>query len=369
MALAAFALLLAAGSAGAQTAPPDGAKEPVRPGDFSLRTNLLYDALLVPSLGFEWRVSDEWGVMVNGAWSYWCTHSAHRIQDVWIVNPEVRRYMGGRKRFYVGLAGSVGSYNLHNLGLIGKMLPQKNTGYHGDFWNAGAVAGYQMKLADAFSLDLNIGLGYNSYEHTRYTVVEKGLLTYTKTLGEGGRGRFGPTQAGVTLAWHFGKPKRKAAPAPAPAPVVEQPRPAPQPQPESAPAPAPRPEPKPAPTPAPAPQPELVMITVGDLLFDFDKAELRPEGRAELARAATWLRQHAQVSAAVEGHTDNYGGDGYNQRLSEARAKAVYDYLVSEGVAASRLSHRGYGESRPVAGNDTAGGRARNRRVEIRLVK
>jgi hypothetical protein len=191
--------------ASAQNAPPDGEKQPVRPGKFSLRTNLLYDALIVPSLGFEWRMNDEWGVKVDGSWTYWSTHSAHRLHDVWLVNPEVRRYMGECKRFYAGLGGSVGGYNMYGLGLIGKMLPDK-TGYYGDFWNMGAIVGYQLKLSDAFSLDFNIGLGYNRFEYTEFTMVERGLLTYTKTLKENvSRGMFGPTQAGITLVWHLFK--------------------------------------------------------------------------------------------------------------------------------------------------------------------
>jgi outer membrane protein OmpA-like peptidoglycan-associated protein len=99
--------------------------------------------------------------------------------------------------------------------------------------------------------------------------------------------------------------------------------------------------------------------------FDFDKSTLKPEGMAVLNQAAALLQKHERVVVEVAGHTDSMGSDEYNQGLSERRANAVKDYLLSKGVKASRLSARGYGESRPVASNDTEEGRAENRRVEL----
>jgi len=77
------------------------------------------------------------------------------------------------------------------------------------------------------------------------------------------------------------------------------------------------------------------------------------------------MAEHATITVAVEGHTDSVGSDAYNQKLSERRAQAAVDYLVSQGVDASRLQPTGYGESKPMASNDTADGRAQNRRVDL----
>jgi OOP family OmpA-OmpF porin len=99
--------------------------------------------------------------------------------------------------------------------------------------------------------------------------------------------------------------------------------------------------------------------------FDFNKATLKPEGMAKLDEAATVMTENADLTVSVEGHTDSVGSDAYNQKLSERRAQAAVDYLVSKGVDASRLQAVGYGESKPATSNDTAEGRAQNRRVDL----
>jgi OOP family OmpA-OmpF porin len=99
--------------------------------------------------------------------------------------------------------------------------------------------------------------------------------------------------------------------------------------------------------------------------FDFDKSTLRPEAKVILNEAAALLQKHERVVVEVAGHTDSVGTDQYNQGLSERRANSVRDYLVEQGVRASRLTAVGYGENRPVATNDTADGRQENRRVEL----
>jgi len=107
------------------------------------------------------------------------------------------------------------------------------------------------------------------------------------------------------------------------------------------------------------------VIELEGVYFDFDKATIKPEGKVVLNEAAALLQKHERVVVEVAGHTDSTGTDAYNQGLSERRANAVRDYLTSQGVKASRLTARGYGESRPVASNDTKEGRAENRRVEL----
>lgn len=98
--------------------------------------------------------------------------------------------------------------------------------------------------------------------------------------------------------------------------------------------------------------------------FGFDSAEVRDESMPEIERAAKFLRRYANVKSRIEGHTDSVGTDAYNQKLSERRADAVRAVLVERfGIDASRLTSVGYGESRPIADNDTDAGRAQNRRV------
>jgi len=102
------------------------------------------------------------------------------------------------------------------------------------------------------------------------------------------------------------------------------------------------------------------------VLFDFDKAVLKPQYKEDLKGAKEVFDLNPDLEVTVEGHTDSTGSDAYNQKLSERRANAVVKYLVNTvGVPADKLTAVGYGESRPVASNDTEEGRAKNRRVEF----
>ncbi|GJI95774.1 membrane protein [Duganella caerulea] len=129
-----------------------------------------------------------------------------------------------------------------------------------------------------------------------------------------------------------------------------------------------------APTPAPAPKPAAPVPTAqkvsfaADAFFDFDKAVLKPEGKAKLDDVTSKLGSiNLEVIIAV-GHTDSVGSDEYNQKLSVRRAEAVKAYIISKGVEANRVYTEGKGEKQPVADNKTAEGRAKNRRVEIEVV-
>lgn len=99
--------------------------------------------------------------------------------------------------------------------------------------------------------------------------------------------------------------------------------------------------------------------------FAFDSATLTSEAKSILDAAAETIKSRAGKSFTIEGHTDSYGPEAYNQSLSEKRANAVKDYLVSKGVDASSLNAVGKGESTPISSNDTRSGRAENRRVDI----
>ncbi len=154
-----------------------------------------------------------------------------------------------------------------------------------------------------------------------------------------------------------------APPAPAPVPVA-------MPAPAAAPAPAPAPAPVAAPAPAPAPAPPAAtkVTYAADAFFDFDKAVIKPEGRAKLDDLVGKIKDiNLEVIIAV-GHTDAVGGDSYNQKLSIRRSEAVKAYLVTKGIEKNRVYTEGKGEKQPVADNKTAEGRAKNRRVEIEVV-
>lgn len=105
-----------------------------------------------------------------------------------------------------------------------------------------------------------------------------------------------------------------------------------------------------------------------DVKFDFDKAQVKQDSYGDIKALADFMKQYPSTSTVVEGHTDSVGSDTYNQGLSERRAKAVRDVLVNQyGVEGNRVNAVGYGESRPVADNATAEGRAINRRVEAEV--
>ena len=108
-----------------------------------------------------------------------------------------------------------------------------------------------------------------------------------------------------------------------------------------------------------------LVITMNDVLFDSGSAMLRPGGVRLVARMSEFLREYPERTLAIEGFTDSVGDELYNQQLSERRAAAVRLALMNEGIDTSRILVRGYGKAFPVATNETAEGRQRNRRVEV----
>jgi len=144
---------------------------------------------------------------------------------------------------------------------------------------------------------------------------------------------------------------------------------------EAPPPPPPPPPPRaaapPPPPPAPAPT-ESKRIVLRGINFDFDKSNIKREFVPVLDEAAQILKDNPSVQVVIEGHTDSIGTDEYNQRLSERRARAVKQYLVSRGVEAGRLETVGKGEREPIApntkdGKDNPEGRAMNRRAELKV--
>lgn len=108
-----------------------------------------------------------------------------------------------------------------------------------------------------------------------------------------------------------------------------------------------------------------LVLTLGDVLFETGKADLRPGALRNLYPLVTFLQKYPERRVVIEGHTDTVGSDAYNLDLSERRADAVRDFLLQNGVNPAQLTARGYGKASPVASNDTAAGRQQNRRVEL----
>ena len=195
------------GQAAVQQQPqqPSSAPLPVvsrpEPYRFALRTNLLYDALLLPTLGAEWRVNRDWGIRLDGSLARWGDGHG-KVQKVWLLNPEVRRYLLRDRRFYVGAAGSYGEYNIYRYPL-GSLFPE-DTGYQGKLWSAGVTAGYQLCLSRRFSVDFNLGLGYTRSVYDSFTVTDGVRVVKGRNRA---KNLFGPTQAGINLIWTIGGTK------------------------------------------------------------------------------------------------------------------------------------------------------------------
>ncbi len=119
---------------------------------------------------------------------------------------------------------------------------------------------------------------------------------------------------------------------------------------------------------------ELMKIEVGskvvlkNIFFDSGKSTLRPESEPELANLLKFMTEIPTLKIEISGHTDNVGSAAVNKKLSEARAKAVVDYMIAKGVATDRMTYKGYGFDQPVATNDTAEGKQQNRRTEFKVL-
>ncbi len=111
--------------------------------------------------------------------------------------------------------------------------------------------------------------------------------------------------------------------------------------------------------------PRGLVLTLGDILFDVNKAQLNPGGLRTVDNLADFLREYPERQVLIEGFTDSTGTEEYNRQLSEKRAESVKNALLNEGIGSDRIRVKGYGESYPIATNDTVAGRQQNRRVEV----
>ena len=288
------------------------------------------------------------------------------------VNP----YLGYMFNRYIGVQGQVHIY-------------AQSTDFHSDFPDnhnqtttlLGGTAGPRFSIPLQFPFDLGDGEAYATAQGGYFTGLSGRLassgpgfsagcgigyhLTPTVTLEVFGRWNraymtprpqdLGPGQVpqeraasniewatgGLGLMYTFPQAEAPAAPPP-PAPVAE------------------------APPPPPAVQRKIVLRNV---LFDFDRYNIRPDSAPVLDEAVQVLKDAGDVSVVAEGHTDSIGTVPYNLKLSERRANSVRTYLVDHGMAADHIRTEGFGKSRPVASNDTPEGRAQNRRVELRVMQ
>lgn len=122
-----------------------------------------------------------------------------------------------------------------------------------------------------------------------------------------------------------------------------------------------------APAPTPPAAVERTVPVLNNILFDFDKAVLKPEGQAVANEAVAELKKWKKDTVLIEGHTDSVGSDAYNMALGQRRADAVSNYLTSNGVEQGRVSTKSYGESQPAVPNDTAANRKLNRRAVFKF--
>lgn len=185
----------------AQTATTEPAVKGHFPYLFAIRTNLLYDAFMLPTLGVEWRIDRNIGIKLDGSRSWWGDENG-KVQKIWLVNPEIRWYLLDQKRFYVGASASFGEYNVYKY-MVGGLFSD-DTGYQGKLWGAGLTVGYQLYLSRSFSLDFNLGLGYTSLEYDSFTMQGDTRVYKDKDKS---KDFFGPTQAGISLIWTIGGKK------------------------------------------------------------------------------------------------------------------------------------------------------------------
>lgn len=169
------------------------AKEPVAKKKqevptLSIHTNLLYWAMTTPNLGIEWRpdAKKQWGVLLNGAWAHWQWKDKTRKYRMWMVSPEVRRYLS--HNWFVGAELHTGEMNLKLSG----------TGRQGTYFGGGVLGGYRLPISKVFDIDFTLGLGYTRFNKDNYEMVDG---VHVVTRKDANKNLWGPTQAGIILRY------------------------------------------------------------------------------------------------------------------------------------------------------------------------
>lgn len=155
---------------------------------FSVHTNLLYWVMATPNLGVEWRPDTEkqWGVLLNGAWTHWQWKDKARKYRMWMVSPEVRRYLSDK--WFVGAEFHAGEMN----------IKLKDTGRQGTYFGGGVLGGYRLPISSKFDIDFTLGLGYTRFNKDNYEIID-GAHVVTKK--DANKNLWGPTQAGIILRY------------------------------------------------------------------------------------------------------------------------------------------------------------------------
>lgn len=154
-------------------------------GSFSLRTNVIPWAMLMPNIGVEYKTSDEIGLILEGGWAHWSLNTTEKYWRMWNVAPQVRYYVGEPKYNYVGLQYTMGEYNL--------------TGDQGKYMGGGLTLGHQFYVAKNLMVDLGLSLGYlHIYDKEKYQRIDDvDYRMSTKTSN----GYWGPTGFSITFIW------------------------------------------------------------------------------------------------------------------------------------------------------------------------
>ena len=167
--------------------------------NLDLRTNLLYDMMLSPTLGFEWHINRYWSIKIDG--SYIQLGSKHGMVDnILLVNPEVRRYINNTDRFYIGIGGNAGRINIYR-GVIGGLFFPEDTGYQSSFFGGSISVGYKCIKTRLLTLDFNLGIGGTHFKYDSFTVIDKQRVYQRIKVKDVTKNLLGPTQAGVSLVW------------------------------------------------------------------------------------------------------------------------------------------------------------------------
>lgn len=156
----------------------------------SLRANLLRWATLTPDIGLEWSDDGKWSILANGTWTHWSWSGKEKHYALWEASLEMRRYMGGQKRAYLGAQAKTGQFNYKLSG----------TGKQGDIVGGGLTGGYKLPLGKRFSLDFSVGLGYlYIIDLEKYNVVNDVRVFG----GKRDKGYWGVTNLGVILSYEL----------------------------------------------------------------------------------------------------------------------------------------------------------------------
>jgi len=167
--------------------------------NLDLRTNLLYDVTLSPTVGFEWHINRNCGIKLDGSYTHWGSKYG-MVQNIVLVNPEVRFYIKNTDLFYIGIGGNLGRINIYR-GVIGGLFFPEDTGYQGSLFGGCITSGYKLIVSRHFGCDFNLGLGYTYFKYDSFTVIDRQRVYQAVKLKDATKNQLGPVQAGVSLVW------------------------------------------------------------------------------------------------------------------------------------------------------------------------